>query len=336
MINVAVIGCGYWGPNLIRNFSQIQESTVGMACDLNADRLASVKASYPSIEVTQDYMEVLSSGDVEAVAIATPVSTHYDLAKDALLHDKHVLVEKPFTASSAEAEDLIELAAKRERTLMVGHTFEYNPAVMKVEELLTRREIGDIYYIHSSRVNLGLHQFDINVIWDLAPHDLSMILYWLGMEPLALSVKGTSYIQDGIADVAFITLAFPRDILAHLHVSWLAPSKLRRTTIVGSDKMLVYDDLEPVEKVKVYDRGVVALEGSESLMELQRTYRIGDVFSPHIDTIEPLRTECQHFLECIRGQETPRSDGYSGLRVVKLLEAADRSLRNGGRIEEIG
>ena len=336
MIHVAVIGCGYWGPNLIRNFSQIQESTVSMACDLNLDRLASVKASYPSVDVTQDYIEILNKPEIEAVAIATPVSTHYHLAKDALLHDKHVLVEKPLTASSPEAEDLIALAAKRERTLMVGHTFEYNPAVVKVKELLSRGEIGDIYYIDSSRLNLGLHQFDINVVWDLAPHDLSIILYWLGTEPLVVNTRGNSYIQDGIADVAFISLGFPKNILAHLHVSWLAPSKLRRTTIVGSEKMVVYDDLEPVEKVKVYDRGVLALQNSESLMELQRTYRIGDVFSPYIESSEPLRTECEHFLECIREQGTSRTDGYSGLRVVKILEAADRSLRNNGSAERVG
>lgn len=335
MIDVAVIGCGYWGPNLIRNFNQIQGSNVSRVCDLNPDRLTRIREGYPSIKVTQDYMDILRSRDVEAVVIATPVSTHYHLAKDALLHDKHVLVEKPLTVSRAEAEGLIELAARREKVLMAGHTFEYNPAVMKVKELLTGGEIGDIYYIHSSRVNLGLHQADVNVIWDLAPHDFSIILYWLGMEPLSLSARGTSYIQDGIADVAFITLSFPKNILAHLHVSWLAPSKLRRTTVVGSEKMLVYNDLEAEEKVKVYDRGVTGLQNSECLVELQRSYRIGDVFSPHIASIEPLRIECQHFLDCITESGTPRTDGHSGLRVVKVLEAADRSLRNGGRTEEI-
>ena len=334
-IRTGVIGYGYWGPNLVRNLTQIQGATVSAVCDLRQDRLEAVQSTYPYVAVTPNPTDLLDSPDVDAVLIATPVSTHHALAREALLRDKDVLVEKPFTSSSEKAQELIELAERRGRVLMVGHTFEYHPAVVKVKELVTSGEIGQVYYVDSSRVNLGLHQADSNVVWDLTPHDLSIILYWLEMEPIRVSARGMAYIQDGIEDVAFITLEFPGKVLAHIHVSWLAPSKLRRTTVIGSKKMIVYDDLASIERIKVYDRGVAALENSDSLREFQRTYRIGDIHSPHVDISEPLRIECEHFLECVRRRARPRTDGYGGLRVVRVVEAAERSLCSGGMPQEL-
>jgi predicted dehydrogenase len=335
MIHIGVIGCGYWGPNLVRNFNDIDGSTVVAVCDLDVDRLREIQRKYPATQITMDFHDLLDDPTIDAVCIATPVSTHYLLGKEALLHNKHVLMEKPLAASTAEAQSLVDLAAKQQRILMVGHTFQYHPAVIKIKEMLDRGEVGDLYYVDSCRVNLGLHQFDVNVVWDLAPHDLSMILYWLGTEPVRVTAQGAAYAQNNVEDVAFITLEFPNKVLAHIHISWLAPSKLRRTTIVGSKKMIVYDDLENVEKVKVYDRGVVSLQNEGAVRELQRTYRIGDIVSPRVETVEALRNECEHFLGCIRERRRPRSSGQDGLRVVKIIEAIESSLRHNGRVEVI-
>jgi predicted dehydrogenase len=337
MIHVAVIGAGYWGPNLIRNFNQIPGARVSFVCDLDPAKLAPLAAQYPTLTTTRDYHELLAAPNVDAVVIATPVSTHRHLATEALRAGKHVLVEKPLAATTAAAREIDATARAMQRVLMVGHTFIYNPAVAKVKEYIERGTLGDIYYIDSSRVNLGLHQFDINVIWDLAPHDISIILYWLGKRPLRVSARGNSYTQDSIEDVAFITLEFADKIMAHIHVSWMSPAKLRRTTVVGSKQMVVYDDLEAAEKVKLYDMGVEQLAlNATTRAELQRTYRIGDVISPRLDVVEPLRVECKHFVDCIVEGKTPRTNGDAGIAVVQVLEAATQSLREGGRTIEIG
>lgn len=336
MIQLAVIGAGYWGPNLIRNFNQIPSAHVAYVCDLDATKLAPLGTQYPTLATTRDYREALSDPQVDAVVVATPVSTHRALALDALRAGKHVLVEKPLAATTAAAREIDETARVMERVLMVGHTFIYNPAVAKVQEYIERGALGEIYYIDSSRVNLGLHQFDINVIWDLAPHDISIILYWLGKHPLRVSARGNSYTQDQIEDVAFITLEFADKIMAHIHVSWMSPAKLRRTTVVGSKQMVVYDDLEAAEKVKLYDMGVERLAmNADTRAELQRTYRVGDVVSPRLDVVEPLRVECKHFIDCIVEGKTPRTNGDAGIAVVQVLEAATRSLREGGTTIEI-
>jgi predicted dehydrogenase len=336
MLQLAVIGAGYWGPNLIRNFNQVPGARVAFVCDLDPAKLSPLAGQYPNLITTRDYQEVLNDPAVDAVVIATPVSTHRRLALDALRAGKHVLVEKPLAATTATAQEIADAARACGRVLMVGHTFIYNPAVAKVKELIDRGTLGEIYYIDSSRVNLGLHQFDINVIWDLAPHDVSIILYWLGKQPLRVSARGNSYTQDRIEDVAFITLEFADKVMAHIHVSWMSPAKLRRTTVVGSKQMVVYDDLEAAEKVKLYDSGVEHLAlNPETRAELRRTYRVGDVLSPRLDVAEPLRVEAQHFVECIRNGARPRTDGNAGVAVVQVLEAATRSLRADGQTIEL-
>lgn len=277
----------------------------------------------------------MGSNEVEAVAIATPVSTHFNLARDALKAGKHVFVEKPFTASTAEALELIKLTEKKGLTLMVGHTFEYSPPVVKIGELISQGVLGEIYFISSSRVNLGLHRKDVSVIWDLASHDFAILFYWLKSAPLRVSALGKDYVQRGIPDVAFINMEFPSGCVAHVEVSWLAPSKLRRTAVIGSEKMLVYDDTEVMEKVKIYDKGV-DYKGPDSFGEFQLSYRAGDIVSPKLDSYEPLGVEVAHFFDCIRNGKRPKTDGHSGLRVVQALEATQKSLENSGHVEKIG
>lgn len=336
MLQVAVIGAGYWGPNLIRNLGEVPDTRVAYVCDLDPKKLAPLQARHPTLKTTQDYSVILRDPDISAVVIATPVSTHHRLAIDALRAGKHVLVEKPLAADTRAAQAIVETAKEANRVLMVGHTFIYNPAVAKVKQLIDQGALGEIYYIDSSRVNLGLHQFDINVVWDLAPHDVSIILHWLGTRPVRVSARGNSYTQTDIEDVAFITLEFEHKVMAHIHVSWMSPAKLRRTTVVGSQRMIVYDDLEAAEKVKLYDSGVEGLKlNAETRAELQRTYRVGDVLSPRLDVVEPLRVECAHFIECIREGKTPRTNGEAGTAVVQVLEAATHSLREGGRTIEL-
>jgi predicted dehydrogenase len=335
MIGIGVIGCGYWGPNLVRNFSEVREATVIACCDLRQERLDYVQQRFPHVETATDYHDLLKNPTIDAICVATPVSTHYRIAKDALLCDKHVLVEKPMASTSQEAIELINLARERGKTLMVGHTFEYTGAVNKIKEIVASGELGNIYYFDSVRVNLGLFQNDINVIWDLAPHDISILLYVLNARPVSLSARGESHIAPGIEDVAYITLHFPDKTMANIHVSWLAPVKFRRMTISGSKKMIVYDDIENIEKVKVYDRGVVVNRDPKGILERQLFYRTGDVWSPKLDTTEPLKVECSHFVDCIINSKEPRSNGEAGLWVVKILEAADRSMKKGGALEEL-
>ena len=334
MTTIAIVGYGYWGPNLLRNYMEIPGATVKWVCEQRRDALDRACLRYPSVGATTDFEEALNDDAVDAVVIATPITTHYPLAKAALMAGKHVFVEKPMTASADEAMELIDLADESGLTLMVGHTFVFSPPVRKVKELIDSGELGEIRFISSARVNLGLHQKDVSVVWDLAPHDLSILHYWLGETASTVSVTGRSCVMADNPDVAFISLAFPSGIVASVEVSWLSPVKLRRTVVVGSNKMLLYDDTESVEKVKLYDHGVNFKE-PETFGEFQLSYRTGDILAPKLATAEPLFTEATHFLECIASGQTPITDGRAGLSVVASLEAAERSLSNGGRAERV-
>lgn len=330
-INIAVVGCGYWGPNLIRNFNQISSCNMSICCDLEEAKLDRIRGLYSSVKPTKNYEDILHDPEIDAVAIATPVFTHFNLGKECLLHGKHVFIEKPIASCSSECLELIRLAEEQEKVLMVGHTFEYTAAVNKIREIIKSGDLGEILYITTIRVNLGLFQPDINVIWDLAPHDISIILYILGMEPDLVNAQGKAHYRSEIEDVATVTLNFPNGVIAFIHNSWLDPNKIRRTTIVGSKKMLVYDDVDPQEKIKIYDKGVEAPPYYDTFGEFHFSYRYGDIYSPRIEDYEPLRKECEHFLECIRESKRPISDGYSGLRVVSVLEAANESLKKDGK-----
>jgi predicted dehydrogenase len=333
-MKVAVIGLGYWGPNLVRNLYENQLCDQIVCCDLDPDRVEKIKKRYPSLEYETDVKKVIARDDIEAAVVATHVSSHYPLAKDLLTVGKHVFIEKPMASTRAEAEGLITLAEQKNRIIMIGHTFEYSPPVLKIKRLIEKGELGDIFFITSSRVNLGLHQKDVSVIWDLAPHDFSILFYWLDEQPIRVSAMGKDYVQKGIPDVAFINLEFASGCVAHVQVSWLAPSKLRRTAVVGSNKMLVYDDTENIEKVKIYDKGV-DFKDPETFGEFQLSYRTGDVISPRLETFEPLGYEMKHFIESCNTGTQPRSNGYSGLRVVNALEASEESLKNNSKVVEI-
>jgi predicted dehydrogenase len=333
---VGVIGCGYWGPKLARNFHDVPDVALQWVSDLRQDRLDHLVGLYPQVQATRDYRDLLAS-DIDAVVIATPVSTHHCLALEALRAGKHVLVEKPIAASMAEAEKIVAEGERQGRVVMVGHTFEYNPAVEAVKELIASGDLGDIYYINGTRVNLGLFQPDINVVWDLAPHDVSILCFVLGMEPEMVSARGGAYVQrkKGIHDVAYLTFYFPNGVLADVRVSWLDPCKIRQYTVVGSEKMLVYDDIDPEDKILIYDKGVEVPPYSDTEEEFHLSYRYGDVVSYPVAWVEPLRAECQHFVDCIREGKEPRSSGRVGLKVVKVLEATQRSLLNGGAQENV-
>jgi len=330
-INVAVIGCGYWGPNIVRNLFEINNCKVIYACDSDKNRLKIIKNRYPSIKAITNYGPILEDKDVNAIVVVTPVSTHYQIARDSLKAGKHVLIEKPITDSSRKAKELIRLAGRNGRVLMVGHTFIYNPAVRKIKELLAKKDFGKIYYIDSTRVNLGLHQSDISVLWDLGPHDISMILYLLNDTPQTVMAVGKSYIQKDVQDAVFLMIEFTHNIIAHIHISWLAPSKIRQTVIIGSRKMLIYNDAESVEKIKIFDKGVTLPE-AKNYRKFLPEYRVGDVISPQVETTEPLQLECRHFIDCILKNKRPETDGINGLNVVKILEAAEKSLKNNGGI----
>ncbi len=330
MITVAVIGCGYWGPNLLRNFAQFPNVRVKTACDLNKERLRHIGQLYPGVETVTDLDIIVNDPEIDAVVVATPVTTHHPIAMKLLEAGKHILVEKPMASSIAEAEELTETADERGLVLMTGHTFVFTAAVNKVKDLISSGELGHVYYISTTRVNLGLFQEDINVVWDLAPHDVSILNYVLGAEPETVSATGQAYIRTGIEDVAFIHLKYPGEILAHTHVSWLNPDKIRRTVVVGSKKMLVYDDVSMQEKIRVYDKGVTVQPHYDTFGEFQLSYRFGDIYTPRLDDSEPLKNECQHFIHCIQKRETPRADGDAGLAVVRVMERACESiLRNG-------
>jgi len=328
-LRVGVIGAGYWGPNLVRNFFEAPGADAVAVCDLSDERLDAIRKRYPSVKTTRDHRELIADTSIDAICVATPVSTHHQLATEALRAGKHVLVEKPLARTIDEAEALVALADEVNRVLAVGHTFVYNPAVTKVRQILESKQIGSIYYVDSQRVNLGLHQFDINVLWDLGPHDVSIMLYWLGEEPEWVSCTGARYIQPTIEDVVFLEMGFPSGTIAHAHLSWLAPGKRRVMTVVGSKRMVVYDDVEVAEKVKVFDHGVERMDADE----LRRSYRAGDIHAPRIATTEALQIEVRDFIDAIRRGRRPLSDGHAGVRVVRVLDAGMRSLReNGSRV----
>ena len=328
--NVGVIGCGYWGPNLIRNFRSLPDCNLAFVCDTKRERLAYLQTVYPGVKFTVDNREMIQDPDIHAIAIATPVFTHFDLARQSLLAGKHTFIEKPMASSSSQCEELIELAANRNLILMVGHTFIYSTPVRKIKEIVDCGDIGELLYISSQRLNLGLFQKDINVAWDLAPHDISIILYLTGEVPASVNSQGKAHFNHEIEDVATTTLNFKNGLIAFIHNSWLDPNKIRRTTFVGSKKMLVYDDIETQEKIKIYDKGVDVPPHYDSFADFHFSYRYGDIHSPRIDDYEPLKKECDHFLQCIRGEEYPWTDGYNGMRVVSILEAAGKSLKLSG------
>jgi len=334
-VRVGVIGYGYWGPNLVRNFAEFPGSEVAYVADVRTDRLAPVARRYPGVVTTTDYRDLLKDPRVEAVLISTPISTHFDLALESLRAGKHVLVEKTITATSEQSMRLIDEADSRGLTLMVDHTFVYTGAVQKIKELVDAGRLGRLYYWDSVRVNLGLFQHDVNVLWDLAVHDLSIMDAILGELPSAVAATGISNIPGRPINTGYLTCFFKDHLLAHFHVNWLAPVKIRRTLIGGESQMIVYDDLEPSEKVKIYDRGITVEAPSEAVYQLMVGYRVGDMWAPQVSLTEALRVETQHFVECIRTGQKPLTDGRSGLRVIRILEAATQSLGRGGQPVEI-
>jgi predicted dehydrogenase len=337
LIRIGVIGYGYWGPNLVRNFFEAKDAQVVRVSDLRADRLASLGSRYPTIQTTSNFHELIGDPSIDAVAIATPVSTHYELALRALQEGKHVLVEKPLASNTDQVQHLMDVARKRNLVLMVDHTFVYTGAVRKIRELVESESLGEIYYYDSTRVNLGLFQHDVNVLWDLAVHDLAIMDYVLPFRPCAVSATGLSHVPDGTENIAYLTLFFEGSQIAHLHANWLAPVKLRRTLIGASRKMIVYDDLEQSEKIKVYDKGITlnSHQNPEKIYQIMVGYRTGDMLAPQIDGTEALRREIDHFLDCIRQQQEPVTGGSAGLRVVEILQAASQSMAQRGRPVEL-
>ncbi len=328
-MKVGLIGYGYWGPNLLRNLHETDGVEITRCVDLRPDRRASASKRYPGLQVSDDAEEIFRDPEISAVAIATPVSTHFELAKRALEASKHVLIEKPITRTTAEAEALIHLAQGKGLVLMVDHTFIYTGAVRKLKQMIEAGELGELYYLDSVRVNLGLFQHDIDVIWDLAPHDLSILTYLITEKPDYVSAVGADHTGRGMVDVAYLTLHFANNFIAHFHVNWLSPVKVRQNLIGGSRRMVVYDDMEPSEKVRVYDRGI-QVTSQDGVYKALVDYRMGDMWSPKLELREALSVECEHFVDCVRSKKTPRSDGESGLAVVKILEAASKSIANDG------
>jgi predicted dehydrogenase len=336
MVRVGVIGYGYWGPNVVRNFVENPGSQVTMVSDLSAERLGKASSRYPGVRVTTNHRELLQDPAVDLVAIVTPVATHYDLALQALQAGKHVLVEKPFTATTEQGLRLIEEADRRRLVLAVDHTFVYTGAVRKIRELIADKTVGDVYYYDSVRVNLGLFQHDVNVIWDLAVHDLAIMDYVLGQSPVAISATGMSHVPGKPENVAFLTLFFESNLIAHFHLNWLSPVKIRRTLIGGSQKMIVYDDMDVSEKVKVYDKGIqLTPKDRDSFYQLVVGYRTGDMWAPNLVTSEALQVEAQHIVQCIEKGEKPITDAQAGLRVVRILEGASESVKRRGNPVEL-
>ena len=333
-MKAAVIGAGYWGPNLIRNFLMLDEIEQVVACDLDEDRLAKMRKLFHGIETSADHDQVIERPDIDIVVIATPVSTHHQIAKKALLAGKHCFIEKPMTSSVAEAEELIEIAEREKLKLFVDHTFIYTGAVRKMKEIITSGRLGEIYYFDSVRINLGLFQHDVNVIWDLAPHDLSIMDYLLEKKALAVSATGTCHVGNGLEDIAYITLEFENNLIAHFHVNWLAPMKIRKTLIGGTKSMIIYDDTETSEKVKIYDKGI-DVTTREGVYNTLVQYRTGDMLSPKLDQEEALSVGTRHFVDCIINDTQPLTDGQAGLNVVRILEASAISVKDRGRLIEL-
>lgn len=336
MTGVAVVGCGYWGPNLIRNFLSTPGIALKAVCDTNPVRLAAMQQRFPGVAVTTDYAALLAAPDIEAVAIATPVSTHYSLAKRALEAGKDVMVEKPLTANVRDAEELLALAEKRGSVLMVDHTFAYTSAVRRIKAMVDGGELGKLLYYDSVRINLGLFQHDVNVLWDLAVHDLAIMDYALSRAPHTVSATGLAHLAGQHEDVAYLTCFFDDGLIAHFHLNWLSPLKIRRTIIGGDSRMIVFDDLEPSEKLRIYDRGAsLSPNNHESLHRVFVDYRMGDMWAPHLEQDEALRIETTHFADCISSRRQPETDGKAGLRVVRILEAANKSMALRGHPVEL-
>lgn len=334
MIKIGVVGYGYWGPNLVRNFMSLEASDVAVVSDLDPKRLARVSALYPTVRVTTDAYDLLKDPSLDAVVLATPVSTHFDLAMAALKAGKHVLVEKPIASTAEQARQLIDEAERRGLVLMVDHTFVYTGAVRKMHDLVRQPDFGQLHYYDSTRVNLGLFQHDVNVLWDLAVHDLSIMSYVLEAKPRAISATGHSRAPGQLEYAAFLTVYFDT-IIAHVNVNWLSPVKVRRTLVGGGGKMIVYDDLEAIEKIKLYDKGVTITENPEDIHKMLVSYRTGDMWSPKVDETEALTLEAQHFVDCIEHSQKPITGGMQGLELVRILEAADKSLRQRGAPQEL-
>lgn len=330
LINVGVVGCGYWGPNLVRNFRSLPDCCLKMMCDVNESRLKHLHSLYPEVECGTKYEEMLARTDIDAVVVATSVRLHFPMAKASLLAGKHTLIEKPMAASTAECEELIAIAQSKGLILMVGHTFLYSAPVRKIKEIVDNRDIGEIRYISARRLNLGLFQKDINVAWDLAPHDISIILYIMQELPHSINCRGGAHITPGIEDVTSMTLHFSKERSAIIHSSWHDPRKVREMTIVGSRRMIVYDDIAAQEKIKIFDARVERPPHYDTFAEFQYAYHYGDIHSPYIKQDEPLKTECQHFLDCIRSGNAPITSGAAGMEVVQILEASTESLKQSG------
>ncbi len=331
MINVGVIGVGYWGPNIIRNFYSNLQTTVCKCCDLRKDRLDFIKRTYPSIETTADYSDLTNDPRLDILAICTPVHTHYEIAKKALSAGKHVLIEKPMTNSSVQAEELLNLAEQKNLKIFVDHTFVFTGAVSKIREVIKKGEIGDIYYFDSVRVNLGLFQHDINVLWDLAPHDISIMHSLLSQKPESVLATGVDHLKNGLENIAYLSVFYPNNVLGHIHVNWLSPVKVRETLIAGTKKMIVWDDNQPSEKVRIYDKGIDVIKSSDQIYDMLIQYRTGDMYCPKIDSTEALAVEVDHIVDCIINDKKGISSGEEGLLVVKILEAAEKSLKNRGK-----
>jgi predicted dehydrogenase len=334
-LKVGVVGCGYWGPNLIRNFRSLPACQLKIMCDLSQKRLVHLKTLYPEVQRAMDYDHMLNGVELDAVVIATAVKSHYPMAKASLLAGKHTFIEKPMASSSEQCEELVEIAQKKGLVLMIGHTFLYSPAVRKIREIVDSGDIGEIRYICARRLNLGLFQEDINVAWDLAPHDISIILSVIGEQPITVNCRGSAHITQGIEDVTTMCLGFAKQRTAIIHSSWLDPRKVREMTIVGSKRMIVYDDVAPLEKIRIFDARVERPPHYDTFGEFQYAYHYGDMYVPYIKQEEPLKTECQHFLDCIKHGTTPLTDGKQGLELVRILEASTRSLEKGGAPVEL-
>jgi predicted dehydrogenase len=330
MINVAVAGYGYWGPNLVRNFQEVNDARVVSCCDTNPERLALAKSKYPSIEITTEYDDLLNNPAVDAVAISTPVATHYQFARKALENGKHVLVEKPATSSVAEAEKLVDLAEKRGLTFMVDHTFIYTGAVRKMKEIVRQGELGELYYFDSVRINLGLFQRDVNVLWDLAPHDIAILEHLVEERPVSVCANGACHVGNGLENVAYLSVYFDSGLIAHFHNNWLAPVKIRTMLVGGSKKTILYDDMEASEKIKIYDRGI-DVSTPEGVHNARISYRLGDMWAPRLDHTEALRLMVEEFVDCMKTGRCSITDGISGLNVVKILEASEMSIKHRGK-----
>jgi len=331
MIKIGIIGCGHWGPNYIRNFSQIKKSEVVVCCDLLKKNLNNLKNHFSSVEMTQDHMEVVKNRDLDAVVISTPAQTHYKIAKDALANNKHVLIEKPLTLKYEHSRRLVDLARVKKKILMVGHTFLFNPAVRKLKQYIKKGELGKVYYLHATRTHLGLIRNDVNASWDLVPHDISIFSYLLDKMPVSVSALGGSFLKQRKEDVVFINLVYPDGIIANVHASWADSNKVRETQVIGSRARVVFDDLNNLEKIKLYKKGVSVERTYPDFGEFQFMLRDGDIISPKIELSEPLKNQCLEFLNCIEKKKTPLTDGENGAEVVKVMCAVEKSLKQKGR-----